>query len=53
MRLVADSEESSLSHGSFEDLSSTLRQDRRQVERKETLTKKGHDPSKWHTTIFV
>ena len=43
MRLVAHSQGSRSSHGSFEDLSTTLRQDRRQVERKDTLTKKGHE----------
>ena len=37
------SQGSSLSHGSVEDLISTLRQDRRQGTRKETLTKKGHE----------
>ena len=40
---MANSQSPSLSHGSFEDLSSTLRQDRRQVVRKETLTKKGQE----------
>ena len=43
IRLVAHNQGSSLSHVSFEDLSSTLRQDRHQVPRKETLTKKGHE----------
>ena len=43
MRLVVHSQGSSLSHGSFEDLISTLRQDHRQGTRKETLTKKGHE----------
>ena len=43
MRLVVNSQGPSLPHGSFEDLSSTLRQDHRQVVRKETLTKKGHE----------
>ena len=43
MRLVSHSQGSSLSHGSFQDLSVILRQDRRQVARKDTLTKKGHE----------
>ena len=43
MRLVSHSQGSSFSHGSFQDLSSILRQDRRQVARKDTLTKKGHE----------
>jgi len=34
MRLVAHNQESNLSRGSFEDLSSILRQERRQVARK-------------------
>jgi len=37
MRLVGHKQESSLSHGSFEDLSTTLRQDRRQVTRKDVF----------------
>jgi hypothetical protein len=41
MRLVAHNQGSSPSHGSFEDLSSILTQDRRQVARKDTLTKQG------------
>jgi hypothetical protein len=41
MRLVPHKEGSSLSHVSLEDLSSILRQDHRQVVRKDTLTKKG------------
>ncbi len=40
---MAHNQGSSLSHGSFEDLSSILRQDRRQVARKDTLTKKGRE----------
>jgi len=40
MSLLANSQGSSLSRGSFEDLSSTVRQDHRQMTRKETLTKK-------------
>jgi hypothetical protein len=43
MRLVARNQGSNLSHGSFEDLSSILRQDRRQAARKDTLTKKGRE----------
>ena len=43
MRLVAHNQGLSPSHGSFEDLSSILRQDRHQVVRKDTLTKKGHE----------
>ena len=43
MRLVAHNQGSSPSHGSFEDLSSILRQDRRQVARKDTLTKQGRE----------
>ena len=43
MRLVSHSQGSSLSHGSFQDLSVILRQDRRQVARKDTLTKKGRE----------
>ena len=41
MRLVAHSQGSRFSHVSCEDLSTTLRQDRRQVVRKDILTKKG------------
>ncbi len=43
MRLVTHKEGPSLSHDSLEDLSSILRQDRRQVARKDTLTKKGRE----------
>jgi hypothetical protein len=43
MRLVAHNQGSSLSHGSFEDLNSILRQDRHQEARKDTLTKKGRE----------
>ena len=43
IRLVSHSKGSSLSHGSFEDLSSKLRQDRLQEVRKETLPKKGQE----------
>ena len=43
MRLVAHNQGLSPSHGSFEDLSSILRQDRRQVARKDTLTKQGRE----------
>ena len=43
MRLVTNNQGSRCSHGSFEDLSNILRQDRRQVARKDTLTKKGHE----------
>ena len=43
MRLVGHKQESSLSHGSFEDLSTTLRQDRRQVTRKDVLTRQGQE----------
>jgi hypothetical protein len=43
MRLVARNQGSNLSHGSFEDLRSILRQDRRQAARKDTLTKKGRE----------
>ena len=46
MRIVSHNQGLSLSHGSFEDLSTTLRQDRRQVTRKETLTKQGHESLK-------
>jgi len=41
MRLVGHKQESSLSHGSFEDLSTTLRQDLRQMVRKDILTRQG------------
>jgi len=43
MQLVAHNQGSSLSHGSFEDLSSILRQNHRQVARKDTLTNKGRE----------
>jgi len=43
MRLVTHNQGSRCSHGSFEDLSNILRQDRRQVARKDILTKKGHE----------
>ena len=42
-RLVVHNHESSLSHGSFEDLSTTLRQDRRQMTRKDILTRQGRE----------
>ena len=43
MRLVNHSQGSRCTHGSFEDLSNILRQDRRQVARKDILTKRGHE----------
>jgi len=43
MRLVVHHQGSSLSHGSFEELSNTLRQDRRQVARKDNLTRQGRE----------
>jgi len=43
MRLVVHNQGSSLSHGSFEELSNTLRQDRRQVARKDKLTRQGRE----------
>ncbi len=52
MRLVAHSQGSRFSRGSFEDLSTTLRQDRRQVARKDTLTKKGHQSLQMTHSLF-
>ena len=43
MRLVVHNQGSSLSHGSFEDLSTTLRQDHRHVVRKDILTRQGRE----------
>jgi len=43
MRLVAHKDGPSRSHGSLEDLSSILRQDRRQSARKDNLSKKGRE----------
>ncbi len=42
-RLVVHNQESNLSHGSFEDLSTILRQDRRQMTRKDILTRQGRE----------
>ena len=52
MRIVSHNQGLSLSHGSFEDLSTTLRQYRRQVTRKETLTKEGHESLKMALNHF-
>ena len=51
-RLVAHSQGLRFSHGSFEDLSTTLRQDHRQVARKDTLTKKGHESLQMTHSLF-
>ncbi len=53
MRLVTHSQGSRCSHGSFEDLSNILRQDRRQVVRKIPWRKKDMNPSKWYIVILV